>query len=125
MLHAHKPSHLHLVPPAPPEAPERRSQTSGVILLIAAVAVAMQSLDLVTGIRLMLTYGIDQEQNPIARTIFEAGGPVGLTILKLGVVLSGVLVLVLLARAGRARLAGNTLVLIALLGLLGFASNLV
>jgi hypothetical protein len=93
--------------------------------LIAAVAVALQSLDLLTGIRLMLIYGIDQEQNPITRTIFQTGGPAGLTILKLGVVLSGVLALLLVARAGRRRLARNALVLVALLGLLGFASNLV
>jgi hypothetical protein len=85
----------------------------------------LQSLDLLTGIRLMLTFGIDQEQNPIARTIFQAGGPLGLTILKLGVVLGGVLALVLVARAGRPRLARNTLVLIAALGLLGVASNLI
>jgi hypothetical protein len=100
-------------------------RTSGVILLIAAVAVVLQSLDLLSGIRLMLVHGIDQEQNPIARTIFQTGGPVGLIIIKLGVVLSGVLVLLLLARAGRRRLARNALVMVALLGLLGFASNLV
>jgi len=93
--------------------------------LVAAVAVALQCLDLLTGIRLMSMYGLDQEQNPIARTIFDMGGPLGLTILKLGVVLTGVLVLLLLARAGRPRLARNALALVALLGLLGFASNLV
>jgi len=89
------------------------------------MAVVLQGMDLLTGIRLMLLYGLDQEQNPIARSIFQTGGPVGLMIVKLGVVLTGVVVLLLLAPAGRARLAGTALVLVALLGLLGFASNLV
>ena len=69
-----------------------------------------------------MLYGLDQEQNPIARSIFQTGGPAGLMIVKLGVVLIGVVVLLLLAHAGRARLAGTALVPVALLG---FASNLV
>jgi len=124
VLDARVSSHFHLVRPERTPA-KLTPRISGVILLIAAVAVVLQSLDLLTGIRLMLVYGIDQEQNPIARTIFQTGGPVGLLICKLGVVLIGVLVLLLLARAGRPRLARNALVLVALLGLLGFASNLV
>ena len=95
------------------------------MLLFASVAIVLQTMDLLTGIRLMLVYGIDQEQNPIARTIFDTGGPVGLVIIKLGVVLSGVLMLLLVGRAGRPRLARNALAVAALLGLLGFASNLV
>ena len=101
------------------------ARTPGVTLLIAAVAVVLQSMDLLTGIRLMVFYGLDQEQNPIARSIFQTGGPMGLMIVKLSVVLTGVVVLLLLARAGRRRLARTALVLVAMLGLLGFASNLV
>jgi threonine/homoserine efflux transporter RhtA len=95
------------------------------IILLATGALLLQILDLLTGIRLMLVFGIDQEQNPIARALFQTGGPLGLASVKLGVVLAAALVLVLLARAGRARLARNTLVVVALLGLLGFTSNLV
>jgi hypothetical protein len=101
------------------------ARTPGVTLLIAAAAVAAQGMDLLTGVRLMVLYGLDQEQNPIARSIFQTGGPVGLVIVKLGVVLTGVAVLLLLARAGRRRLARTALVLVALLGLVGCASNLV
>ncbi|MCA1644220.1 MAG: DUF5658 family protein [Chloroflexi bacterium] len=101
------------------------AKTSAVLLSFASVAVALQTMDLLTGIRLMLVFGIDQEQNPITRSIFASGGPLGLMLAKLAVVLSGVLVLLLVARAGRPRLARNSLAVVALLGLLGFVSNLV
>jgi hypothetical protein len=44
---------------------------------------------------------------------------------KLTVALGGVVVLLLLARHGRQLLARNALIVVALLGLLGFGSNLV
>jgi Domain of unknown function (DUF5658) len=94
-------------------------------MLLAAVGLVFQALDLITGIRMMLLYGIDQEQNPIARTIFQLGGPLGLTTAKFGIVFSGIVLLLLIARAGRPRIARNALVLVTLLGLLGFSSNLV
>jgi len=93
--------------------------------LIAAVGLLLHSLDLISGVRMMLTYGLDQEQNPIARTIFQLSGPLGLAAAKFGVLSVGVVLLVLVARAGRPRLARNALVLVALLGLLGFSSNLI
>jgi hypothetical protein len=95
------------------------------MLVLAAIAVALHTLDLASGIRLMLVFGIDQEQNPISRTIFQMGGPVALSIAKYGVVLSGVTVLLLIASAGRPKLARASLILVALVGLIGFASNLV
>jgi hypothetical protein len=98
---------------------------SPLVWLTATLATTFHLLDLLTGIRMMQVYGIELEQNPIARTIFTSGGPIGLAIAKLGVVLGGVCVLVLLARAGRTRLALSALLAVALLGLLGFASNLV
>jgi hypothetical protein len=91
----------------------------------AAIAVILQALDLLSGIRMMLVNGVDLEQNPIARTIFMVGGPIGLTAAKFGVVGCAVVVLIMLARAGRPRLARNALIVAALLGILGFASNLV
>ena len=93
--------------------------------LLAAVGLLLHSLDLISGVRMMLTYGLDQEQNPIARTIFQLSGPLGLAAAKFGVLSVGVVLLVLVARAGRPRLARNALVLVALLGLLGFSSNLI
>jgi hypothetical protein len=95
------------------------------IVALAGVALLLNVMDLVSGARLMLRYGTPAELNVIARTLFEIGGPVGLAAVKLSVVGSGVLVLVYLAHQGRARLARNSLLLIAIIGLLGFSSNLV
>jgi hypothetical protein len=61
---------------------------SWLVLVFAGMAIVLQTMDLLTGIRLMLVFGIDQEQNPIARTIFDTAGPIGLTIVKLGIVLA-------------------------------------
>jgi Domain of unknown function (DUF5658) len=94
------------------------------VLALAAIAIALHALDLISGLRMILVYGLNLEQNPLARAIFQAGGPLGLTAAKLAVVGAGVVVLVLIGRA-RPRLAHVALTLVALLGLLGFASNLV
>ena len=95
------------------------------IALLSTLALTFQVLDLATGLRMMLRYGIGLEQNPVARSIMETWGPLGLIDLKLGVVLAGVLFLRYIARCGRPRLARNCLALTMGLGLLGFASNLV
>jgi hypothetical protein len=95
------------------------------VLALAATAFALHALDLISGIRMMLVYGLELEQNPLARAIFMAGGPVGLTLAKLAVVGAGIGYLVWIGRAGRPRLARGALLVVALLGLLGFASNLV
>jgi len=95
------------------------------IYALAACAVALHALDLATGLRMMLVYGIQLEQNPLARTIMEHAGPLGLVEIKLGVVLGAVILFVRTAQAGRPRLARNCLFLAAVLGMLGFASNLV
>jgi hypothetical protein len=95
------------------------------IVGLTGLAVLLNVLDLVSGVRLMLHYGTQAEQNLIARTLFEISGPLGLAAVKLGVVGGGVLALMYLARNGRTRLARNSLVLIAIVGLLGLSSNLV
>ena len=95
------------------------------ILLLAAFALLMHVLDLATGLRMMLVYGITLEQNPLARFIMSTGGPVGLIEVKLGVVLLGLLLFVRTAHVGRPRLARNCLVLAACIGMLGWTSNLV
>jgi hypothetical protein len=95
------------------------------IYALAAVALAMHLLDLATGLRMMLVYGIHFEQNPLARFVMDSGGPLALMELKLGVVTAGVLLFVRTARAGRARLARNCLLAAVAIGMLGWASNLV
>jgi hypothetical protein len=95
------------------------------ITALACLAVLTHVLDLATGVRMMLLYGIHMEQNPVARTLMLAGGPLRLAEVKLGVVMIGVLVFMRTASAGRPRLARNCLLLAAGIGLLGFASNLV
>ncbi|MDQ3811646.1 MAG: DUF5658 family protein [Chloroflexota bacterium] len=92
---------------------------------LAVVAIVAHVLDLVTGLDMMLVYGLHLEQNPLARHVMASLGPQGLIPLKLGVVVAGVLVLVRAAHRGRPRLARNCLVLAAAIGLLGMSSNLV
>ncbi|MBV8717747.1 MAG: hypothetical protein JO020_12570 [Chloroflexi bacterium] len=95
------------------------------ITCLAIFALLMHALDLASGIRMMLVYGISLEQNPLARAIMTDGGPLGLAVAKLGVVGIGVLLFVRTAHIGRPRLARNCLLLAAGIGLLGFTSNLV
>jgi hypothetical protein len=95
------------------------------ITCLAILALLMHALDLASGIRMMLIYGISLEQNPLARTIMTEAGPLGLAVAKLGVVGIGVLLFVRTAQIGRPRLARNCLLLAAGIGLLGFTSNLV
>lgn len=94
-------------------------------MALAAFAVLMHVLDLATGLRMMLVYGISLEQNPLARLIMTTSGPLGLVEVKLGVVLLGVLLFVRTAHVGRPRLARNCLLMAAFIGMLGWTSNLV
>ena len=92
---------------------------------LAAFALLMHVLDLATGLRMMHVYGIQLEQNPLARFIMHTAGPLGLVEVKLGVVAIGVLLFVKTAHVGRARLARNCLLLAGGIGILGWSSNLV
>jgi hypothetical protein len=95
------------------------------ISALAAFALLMHAIDLATGLRMMLVYGIALEQNPLARFVMTTSGPLGLIELKLGVVLAGVLLFVRTAHVGRPRLARNCLLMAAGIGMLGWTSNLV
>jgi hypothetical protein len=95
------------------------------IYVLASFALLMHVLDLATGLRMMLLYGIDLEQNPLARFLMQNSGPIGLIEMKLGVVLAAVLLLVRTAQVGRPRLARNCLLLAGGIGILGWTSNLV
>ena len=85
----------------------------------------MHTLDLATGLRMMLVYGINLEQNPLARFIMHNAGPLALVEFKLGVVLAAVVLFVRTAKVGRPRLARNCLLIAAVIGILGWTSNLV
>jgi hypothetical protein len=95
------------------------------IYTLAAFALLMHVVDLATGLRMMLVYGVDLEQNPLARFMMTTVGPLGLVELKLGVVAAGLYLFVRTARAGRPRLARNCLLIAAVIGMLGWTSNLV
>src|SRR5919204_3404912 len=73
------------------------------IYVLATVALFMHALDLATGLRMMLLYGVDLEQNPVARAIMHQAGPLGLIEMKLGVVLAALVLFIRTAEAGRPR----------------------
>jgi len=95
------------------------------IYTLAAFALLMHAVDLATGLRMMLVYGVGLEQNPLARFMMTTVGPLGLVELKLGVVAAGLFLFVRTAKAGRPRLARNCLLIAAGLCMLGWTSNLV
>jgi hypothetical protein len=95
------------------------------IYALAALVLVLHTLDLATGLRMMLTHGIQLEQNPLARYVMHSAGPLGLVALKLSVVGLGVVLFVRTAHVGRARLARNCLLFALGVGILGAASNLV
>jgi hypothetical protein len=95
------------------------------IYTLAAFALLMHAVDLATGLRMMLVYGVGLEQNPLARFMMTTVGPLGLVELKMGVVAAGLFLFVRTAKAGRPRLARNCLLIAAGIGMLGWTSNLV
>ena len=95
------------------------------IYMLATATLLIHALDLATGLRMMLVYGIALEQNPLARLLMHYTGPLGLVEAKLIVVLGAIVLFIRCAQAGRARLARNCLLLAFGLGVLGAASNLV
>jgi len=95
------------------------------IYMLASCALLVHMLDLATGLRMMQLYGIELEQNPLARLIMHNAGPIGLIAMKLGVVMAGLLLLVQTANVGRPRLARNCLLVAVGIGILGWSSNLV
>jgi hypothetical protein len=107
-----------------PQHNARRIATSPVaIALLAALALAAQLLDLLTGLRMVLAYGIDAELNPLLRAALISAGPAGAAALKLGAATLSVAALVFLARTGRAQLARNCLLLAVDIGFVGALSN--
>lgn len=110
--------------PAPPE-PSHRGTLARQVLLLGAIGLVLQALDLLTGVGMMSRLGLAYEQNPVARTLLVWFGPAGLVAAKLGTVLAITFLFVRLESLGRGRLARNVLAAVAILGLLGLVSNLV
>lgn len=90
---------------------------------LAAIALILQELDLFTGVRMIREYGLGLEQNPFARALYVHGGALTLEVVKLGAIFAIVTLLFRAALRGRVRLARNTLAFMAIVGLLGVASN--
>jgi hypothetical protein len=101
---------------------DHRSAFAHQVLLLAAIGLVLQALDLLTGVNMMARLGLGAEQNPVARFLINSFGPAGLVAAKLGAVLAITYLFVRLESLGRGRLARNVL---AIAGLLGLVSNLV
>ncbi|MBV9356292.1 MAG: hypothetical protein JO023_12285 [Chloroflexi bacterium] len=94
-----------------------------VITLLAVLVLVAQLLDLVSGLRMVLDDGINAELNPLFRLILVSTGPAGAAVVKLSVAVLVVTLLLRLARAGRAQLARNCLLVAIDIGLVGLLSN--
>jgi uncharacterized membrane protein len=105
--------------------PDHRSAFAHQVLLLAAIGLVLQALDLLTGVNMMARLGLGAEQNPLARFLVGSFGPAGLVAAKLGAVLAITYLFVRLEARGRGRLARNVLAIVAIVGLLGLVSNLV
>jgi type IV secretory pathway VirB2 component (pilin) len=92
--------------------------------LFALAALVLHALDLLSALLLMEQRGPSAELNPLGRAIMVHLGPLGLAVVKLGVVVLGLMLLVRLADYGRPRLAIVSLFLAASMGWLGMISNL-
>ena len=104
---------------------DHRSALAHQVLLLAAIGLVLQALDLLTGVTMMARLGLDAEQNPVARFLIGSFGPAGLVATKLGAVLAVTYLFVPRERLGRGRLARNVLAIVAIAGLFGLVSNLV
>jgi hypothetical protein len=103
----------------------RLATSPAAIYVLATFALIVHSLDLATGVHMMMNYGVHLEINPLARVVMASAGPVGLVVLKVGVVSASVRLFVRFAQVGRPRLARNCLLFAVGVGVLGFASNMV
>jgi Domain of unknown function (DUF5658) len=101
-----------------------RSPFRPLVGLFALAAFVLHALDLLSALQLIMQRGLSAELNPLARALVVHAGPLGLSVVKLGVVLLGLTLLVRLADYGRPRLAVVSLFLAASLGWLGMVSNL-
>jgi hypothetical protein len=101
-----------------------RSSFRTLVGLFALAALVLHALDLLSALQLILQRGPSAELNPLARALVIHAGPLGLSVVKLGVVVLSLTLLVRLANYGRPRLAIVSLFAAASLGWLGMVSNL-
>ena len=109
--------------PEPTRSDSFRTRTAVVIVGLAAVAVVLQTLDLLTCVQGIQKYGLSFEANPITRELYATAGAPSLAAAKLGGVLVITYLLIRVARRGQARVAAGGLAAAALLGLIGALSN--
>ena len=99
-----------------------RSITNRSVVLFAAVAFA-QLLDLLTFVPAVAKVGIEAESNPLARSLYMAGGPLGPALLKAAAVTVMLLVLLRVERRFPSFAVPSAALLVGI-GLLGAGSNL-
>ena len=109
--------------PAPVSLAFPLRATPPLVLWLAILALVMQALDLFSAVRMISTYGLSYELNPLARAIVTAGGLSSLGAIKLIAVFGAVLLFVRVGRYGRVRLAAAALILAATVGAFGYYSN--
>ena len=112
------------VVPAPASRGVRRSVSRGIVLL-AVLALAAQSADLVSAVRMIARYGTSAELNPVARALVERGGVLTLSGIKLAAAACGIVLFVYVGNIGRTRVAAAALCVATIVGALGYVSNLV
>ena len=91
---------------------------------LAALALVLQALDLLTAVQAMQQYGIAFEANPMLRALYASAGAPSVAAAKLGGVLVITYLLLRLGRRGQVGLAAGGLVAAGLVGLVGTLSNL-
>jgi hypothetical protein len=95
------------------------------IIVLAILAGLAHVLDLVTFLQVMATNGPSVEANPVGRWLFMLAGPAGIALVKLTIAIAVPSLLVTRARAAAAApLAQGALVAVAVIGAVGFTSNL-
>ena len=116
----HGASALHAQPAIGREARfHGRRRAGSVVLILAALAVLAQTLDMVAGAR-VAPLQASTAINPLVHASFAMAGPAGSAGMKLLVTVISAVLFVELARSGRSQLACTFLALSAVMGLLGF-----
>jgi hypothetical protein len=110
--------------PTCPGGPVAGIATSPVAMtLLATIVLVAQALDLVSGLHMVLRYGMGAELNPLLRVMLISAGPAGAAVVKLGAAVLAVALLLGLARTGRTLLARNCLLIAVVIGFVGALSN--
>ena len=117
--------HIGSIDPGPGSGAFARpaSGSSRYVVLLAVVVVA-QLLDLLTFVPAVARVGIGAESNPLAQVLYLSAGPLGPALLKAGAIVVMLLALHRVVRRFPRYALGSAALLVAV-GLAGAASNLV